>query len=122
METRPSCIADENGEIIRKALALIGGKWKVEILWFLAVHQVLRFGELRRKLPGISQHSLTHQLRELESCGLVRRVIYPEVPPRVEYSLTPEGLDLGEVYTSIYRWGLRNEKLVTQKGASPQLT
>lgn len=115
-------MADENGQIIRQALTLIGGKWKVEILWFLAVHQVLRFGELKRKLPGISQHSLTNQLRELEQNGLVNRVVYPEVPPRVEYSLTPEGLDLGEVYSSIYRWGLRNRNLGAKKDPTHQLT
>lgn len=109
-DTGSSCMAEENGEIIREALALIGGKWKVEILWFLAIHQVLRFGELKRKLPGISQHSLSHQLRELEQGGLVKRVVFPEVPPRVEYSLTPVGLDLGEVYSSIYRWRLRHPK------------
>jgi DNA-binding HxlR family transcriptional regulator len=115
-------MADEHGEVIREALALIGGKWKVEILWFLAIHQVLRFGELKRKLPGISQHSLTNQLRDLEQSGLLKRVVYPEVPPRVEYSLTPEGLDLGEVYRSIYQWRLRHPKLGDHKGPGHQLT
>lgn len=111
-----NCMAEENGEVIRKTLDLIGGKWKVEILWFLAIHQVLRFGELKRKLPGISQHSLTKQLRDLEQNGLVSRVVYAEVPPRVEYSLTPRGLELGEVYSSIYRWGLRNRTISSPEG------
>lgn len=117
-QTTP-CMHSENGEIIRQALSLIGGKWKVLILWFLAIHRVLRFGELKKKLPGISQHSLTQQLRELEESGLVRRVMYPEVPPRVEYSLTPEGLDLGDVYKAVYSWGLRNRELMERKG-TPQ--
>lgn len=111
--TQDACMASENGDVIRRALSLIGGKWKVEILWFLAIHEVLRFGELKRKLPGISQHSLTHQLRELEAAGLVKRVIYPEIPPRVEYSLTARGLDLGTVYTAIYQWGLRHPEAIS---------
>ncbi|HYX35666.1 MAG TPA: helix-turn-helix domain-containing protein [Oligoflexus sp.] len=115
---RPACMDDENGETIRTALAMIGGKWKVLILWFLAIHRVLRFGELRRKLPGISQHSLTSQLRELEENGLVRRVVFPEVPPRVEYSLTSEGEDLGEVYTAVYNWGCHHKQL-GEKAAAP---
>lgn len=115
---RPDCMDSDNGEIIRQALSLIGGKWKVLILWFLAIHRVLRFGELKKKLPGISQHSLTQQLRELEDNGLVKRVVYPEVPLRVEYSLTPEGMDLGDVYKAVYSWGLRHPDLMEKKNAS----
>ncbi len=115
---KPDCMDRDNGEIIRQALSLIGGKWKVLILWFLAIHRVLRFGELKKRLPGISQHSLTQQLRELEDCGLVRRVVYPEMPLRVEYSLTPEGLDLGDVYKAVYSWGLRHPELREKRNAS----
>ena len=115
MEARPPCMADENGELIKQALGLIGGKWKVLILWYLALHGTLRFNEMRKKLPGISQHSLTKQLRELEDRGLLRRVVYPEVPPRVEYSLTAEGLDLGEVYTAVYSWSLRHRELLSRE-------
>ncbi|HYX35444.1 MAG TPA: helix-turn-helix domain-containing protein [Oligoflexus sp.] len=114
---QPGCMDDEHGETIRRALAIIGGKWKVLILWFLATHRVLRFGELRRKLSGISQHSLTSQLRELEESGLVQRVAYPEVPLRVEYSLTPEGLDLGEVYRAVFNWSCRNKSLLDKAAA-----
>jgi DNA-binding HxlR family transcriptional regulator len=67
---------------LRDALATITGKWKLEILWLLNL-RVHRFGELRRAIPGISQHMLTAQLRELESDGLIRRKIFAEVPPRV---------------------------------------
>ena len=73
---------------MRAALSTITGKWKLEILWLLN-QRVHRFGELRRAIPGITQHMLTTQLRELESDGLVRRKIFAEVPPRVEYAMTP---------------------------------
>src|SRR5438046_2808644 len=70
-----------------RALAMLTGKWKGEILWQL-VQGTRRFGELRRAIPGISRHMLTMQLRELEAHGLVRRTVYTEVPARVEYELT----------------------------------
>ena len=72
---------------MRRALATISGKWKLEILWLLN-QRVHRFGELKRAIPGITQHMLTAQLRELEADGLVSRKIFPEVPPRVEYAIT----------------------------------
>lgn len=68
---------------MRRAFSLLSGKWKLEIMWLL--HQkVLRFGELRKAIPGITQHMLTVQLRELEADGLVLRTVFPEVPLRVE--------------------------------------
>jgi DNA-binding HxlR family transcriptional regulator len=72
---------------LRKALTLIAGKWKLEILWLL-YHRTHRFGELHRTIPGVTQHMLTRQLRELEADGLVTRTVFAEVPPRVEYSMT----------------------------------
>lgn len=86
------------------ALAVIGGCWKVPILWtlFSSTH---RFGELSRQLPGATQKMLTQQLRELESDGLIHRKVYPEVPPRVEYSLTPLGHSLEPVLESLTEWG-----------------
>ena len=72
---------------MRKAFSLITGKWKLEILWLLN-QRVHRFGELKKSIPGITQHMLTAQLRELEADGLVSREIFAEVPPRVEYSIT----------------------------------
>src|ERR1700691_1269400 len=72
---------------MRAALATITGKWKLEILWLLN-QRVHRFGELKRAIPGITQHMLTARLRELESDGLIMRTVYPEVPPRVEYEMT----------------------------------
>ena len=88
---------------MRAALSTITGKWKLEILWLLN-QRVHRFGELRRAIPGITQHMLTTQLRELESDGLVRRKIFAEVPPRVEYAMTPAARALKPVIDSIFTW------------------
>lgn len=85
-------------------LAVIGGRWKVPILWHLR-YETRRFGELSRKLPGITQKMLTTQLRELERDGIVRRKVYAEVPPRVEYSLTPLGDSLGPLLDALSSWG-----------------
>ncbi len=78
---------------VQHTLAVIGGKWKVAILYYL-VGKTYRFGELKRKIPNITQKMLTQQLRELEDHGLVHREVYAEVPPRVEYSLTEFGKTL----------------------------
>ncbi len=67
---------------------MLTGKWKGEIIWLLSQGKH-RFGELRRSIPGVTQHMLTTQLRDLEANGLVRRTVYAEVPPRVEYEITP---------------------------------
>ncbi len=85
-------------------LAVIGGRWKVPILWNL-LPGVCRFGELSRKLTGVTQKMLTQQLRELETDGLVHRKVYPEVPPRVEYSLTELGKSLQPVIEALSNWG-----------------
>ena len=74
-------------------LALVGGKWKPLILYYLT-QRMYRFGELMRQLPNVTQRMLTRQLRELEADGLVHREVYAQVPPRVEYSLTPLGTSL----------------------------
>lgn len=86
-------------------LDLIGGKWKGAILYRL-LEGTRRYGELRRLLCRITQRSLTQQLRELEGDGLVRREIFAEVPPRVEYSLTEKGQTLTPVLNALLGWGV----------------
>ena len=83
---------------------LIGGKWKIAILWFL-IENTKRFNELKRSIPKISQAMLTQQLRELEKDGLVSRKVYPEIPPRVEYSLTPIGCKFVPIINLMGQWG-----------------
>ena len=95
-------VAELNAQI-RQAISIFGGKWKLEILWVLG-QDTHRFNELRRAIPGVTQHMLTAQLRELEKDGLVRRTIYAEIPPRVEYDITDEARRLGPVFTSIFEW------------------
>jgi DNA-binding HxlR family transcriptional regulator len=87
----------------RKALGVLTGKWKLEILWLLNL-RMHRFGELRRAIPGITQHMLTAKLRELEADRLVKRTIYAEVPPRVEYEITPKARRLAPVFEAIRSW------------------
>ena len=87
-----------------EALRLIKGRWKLLILFHLFSGQVRRFSALDRAIPGVSQKMLTQQLRQLEKAGLVRRVIYPEVPPKVEYALTDWGQALCPVLDSLLQW------------------
>ena len=91
---------------IDAAMDVIGGKWKVLVLWALHVRPH-RFGELRRELPGITEKVLASHLRELEADGIVHREVYDEVPPRVEYSLTPRGVTLNEALEPLGAWGRR---------------
>lgn len=84
---------------------LIGGKWKCVILWHLR-KRTLRFSELKRRLPGVTQKMLTQQLRDLERNNLVIRKVYPVVPPKVEYSLTNESKDFVSILNSMYKWGI----------------
>ncbi|WP_225821165.1 winged helix-turn-helix transcriptional regulator [Streptomyces naphthomycinicus] len=86
------------------AMDIIDGKWKVTILWALG-ERTHRFGELRRQLPGVTEKVLAAQLRELEADGIVHREEYPEVPPRVEYSLTEIGTRLNEALAPLGVWG-----------------
>lgn len=87
-------------------LDLIGGKWKVLILWHLR-NKVLRFSELKKELPNITQKMLTQQLRELENNNLVFRKVYPQVPPKVEYSLTSSGKNIIPILDSMCNWGMQ---------------
>jgi DNA-binding HxlR family transcriptional regulator len=91
-------------------LAVIGGKYKPLILYYLQQGGVLRFGELRRFVSNASKKMLTQQLRELERDGLVHRKVYQQVPPKVEYSLTQRGRSLGSVLREMGVWGQWNAK------------
>lgn len=88
-----------------QALSVIGGRWKPAILWELH-ERALRFGELRRRLPGISEKVLYEQLREMERDGVVAREAFDEAVLRVEYSLTPAGAALNDAAHTLALWGL----------------
>ncbi|MEU9606440.1 helix-turn-helix domain-containing protein [Streptomyces sp. NPDC048057] len=89
---------------VESAMEVLGGRWKLAILKQL-VPGTLRFGEIRRALPTITQRMLTRQLRELEADGLVTRTVYREVPPRVEYTLTDVGHRLDAIMDQLDTWG-----------------
>ena len=99
----PECQQGRAIEDFHRALGMITGKWKGEILWQL-VQRKHRFGELLRAIPGVTQHMLTTQLRDLEANGLVKRTAYPEIPPRVEYEITEAARALRPVYDELFRW------------------
>ena len=84
--------------------AVLSGKWKILILWYVAFYKVQRFGELRRRLDGITQSTLTKQLRELEQDGFLHREIYKEIPPKVEYTLTELGKSFIPVLNQMMTW------------------
>jgi len=96
-------VSPQEYEGLRRALTLISGKWKLEILWLL-YHRTHRFGELQKTITGVSQHVLTKQLRELEADGLITRKVYAEVPPRVEYSMTNATRELEPTIASLMAW------------------
>jgi len=87
------------------AMGQIGGTWKIPILWRLR-NRTLRYGELQKAIPHLSQKMLTTQLRELEADGIVHREAYPTVPPKVEYSLTDKGRRAIEIIEVIRNYGL----------------
>lgn len=95
-----------NGCPVEAALEIIGGKWKGLALYHLMDGPV-RFNALRRELGDVTQRMLTKQLRELEADGLIRRKVYPVVPPKVEYSLTEKGASLRPIVMALQEWGAR---------------
>lgn len=97
-------VSPQLAEAMTVTLRLLGGKWKLLILWHLW-RRTCRFGELKRAMPRITQHMLTTQLRELEADGIVRRTVYAEVPPRVEYELTEYAATLEQVLRALAAWG-----------------
>jgi DNA-binding HxlR family transcriptional regulator len=89
---------------LQEALKVLEGRWKLLILFHLFSAPVLRFSELRRAIPGISQKMLIQHLRELEKDGVVNRKVYPEVPPKVEYMLTKDGVALRPALRALKSW------------------
>ena len=101
-------------------MGIIAGKWKPAIIYALVMNGTVRFNDLRRMIPKVSQRMLTQQLRDLERHGIVKRVLYPQVPPRVEYSVTRLGRSLHPIFKSVCRWADKNfadiSKASTERG------
>ena len=93
---------------IRNVLARVGDKWSLLVLYNLQHREPVRFKELQRQIPDISQKSLTQTLRTLEEDGFVSREVFPEVPPRVEYSLTPRALSFLPLVENMINWAKEN--------------
>lgn len=89
-------------------VSVLGGRWKLSILGFLLDNKNLRYSQLKKLMPGISERMLIAQLKELESDGLISRMAYPEVPPRVEYELTEKGNSLKKILLEMNEWGEQN--------------
>jgi DNA-binding HxlR family transcriptional regulator len=107
---------------VEVVMDMIAGKWKAMILFNLS-QRTLRFNELMRLLPSITQRMLTTQLRELEQDALITRTVFAEVPPRVEYSMTPLGLSLGPILGSLKNWAethARDRVAIRQSAAERQ--
>ena len=91
-------------------LRMLQGKWKTQILYELCIHDTVRFGALKKELPGITNTMLANALRELERDGFINRVQFNEIPPHVEYSFTERGRDLMPIFYQIMLWGFKHEK------------
>lgn len=90
-------------------LSVIGGKWKMVIIYLLAENGPVRFNELKRQIGAITYKTLSSQLKELEADGMVKRKEYPQVPPKVEYSLTDKAETLLPVLEELCEWGVKNQ-------------
>ena len=90
-------------------LLMLQGRWKSQLMYELCIYDTVRFGQLKKDLPGITNTMLTKTLRELEGDGLISREQFNEIPPHVEYSLTQMGRDLRPVFYAIMNWGFQYE-------------
>lgn len=104
------------GCAVEAAISLIDGKWKCVALWHLQERGTVRFNELMRLIGGVTQRTLTNQLRELEADGLINRVVYAQVPPRVEYSMSDRGRTFVPILHALSAWGEANWDLFQQPG------
>lgn len=99
---------------VENVLRILEGRWKLVILFHLFGGKVLRFSELERAVPGISQKMLIQQLRQMERDGIVRRIVHHQVPPKVEYCLTTWGQALCPALDAMLKWAGKRERLVEQ--------
>ncbi len=114
----PCVISKEAEDLVRDLLVRFGDKWSMRAIDELYERGALRFSRLREHLPGISQKMLTQTLRQLERDGVITRRVYAEVPPRVDYELTPAGIELAEALCGVWEWAIRHEQRVAAARAA----
>lgn len=105
---------------VERAFAILEGRWKLLILFHLFGGKVLRFSELERAIPAISQKMLIQQLRRMETDGIVRRIVYHQVPPRVEYALTDWGQALCPALDALLQWAALRDDMEQQIALSDE--
>ena len=98
-------LTDDGNCPVTPVVQMLQGKWKLQILYELCIKCPMRFGELKKSIGHVTQKVLTAQLRQMEQSGLLTRTVYPEVPPRVEYSLTDLGYSLKPILDAMWDWG-----------------
>jgi len=106
---QPGVLPPRGGCPVEHTLSVIGNRWAARVIWHL-VDGRKRHGELLRMMPGISTKTLTDRLRELERDGFLTREQFPEIPPRVEYELTPRGQSLARVFAAMALWGMEDQQ------------
>lgn len=99
---------------VRDIISYLGDKWSILVILKLSMSASMRFSELQREIPDISQKMLTQTLRKLEKMSLIVRTVYPEVPPRVEYNLSQLGTSFVDTMTPIISWANKNKKLILE--------
>jgi Predicted transcriptional regulators len=103
-----SCSTTASGECpVTSVLLMLQGKWKSRVIYALSLSDAVRFGQIKKEVPEITNTMLTAALRELEADGLIRREQFNEIPPHVEYSLTEKGRDLFPIFYEMLEWGLK---------------
>lgn len=108
---------DYNECPIGTAIAIIGGKWKIPVLYNLR-ERTMRFNEIQKALPQVTQKMLTQQLRELEKDGLISRRVYAQVPPKVEYTITPLAKNLEPILDALCLWGAEYKKNIDKESTA----
>ncbi|GEQ06455.1 helix-turn-helix domain-containing protein [Staphylococcus gallinarum] len=106
---------------VEATIDVIGGKWKPVILCHLQNNGLMRTSALKRAIPSITQKMLTQQLRELENDGIINRIVYDQVPPKVEYELSEYGETLGKILSSLCYWGELHAEKMYNRGESVKL-
>ena len=114
----PNYTRDSAAEGVERALTLLEGRWKLVILFHLFGGRVLRFSDLERAIPKVSQKMLIQQLRQMETDGIVRRIVHHQVPPKVEYGLTDWGQALCPALDALLNWAARRDEYAARRISS----